>query len=322
MGMAAAIISAYGRLLLLVWVVGEWERQAAMGRGQAPLAASLVKSPLTSAEKFEANRSEEAFKSDNNRTQLEPVRSGGRRGRRRHDRLEGRLKKSRSKHGVGSSPDPGDHMTEGFLPPGRRARRNIKNAGVQRLSESIDAGQGSGDSEGRRPTETPCRLCRLCIENWIAESREGAEPIPHPAGIQCTYSEKSLNGHRPCGACGTSDGIYGIADDAMGGEVAELERLWSAFLCSRCSDMTDTGEGEVLVKYIQQRCWVCCRQATFAAKGAKKKDARHCKLHRVLGEVDVRNRLCSYRGASECSRRALFGNPSEKSGPRFCSQHK
>lgn len=321
--MAAATISAYGRLLLLVWVMGEWERQAAMGRGQAALAASVVKSSLPTAEKFEANRAEE-FESDGNRTQLESVRPGGRRGRRKQERLTGRLKKSRSKNGggAGSSLDPEDHLTEGFLPPGRQARRNLTNVGAKRLSEGTDAGQGSGDSEGRRPTEAPCRLCRLCIENWIAESREGVEPMPHPAGIQCAYSERSLNGHRLCGACGASDGIYGIAEDEIGGEVAELDRLWRAFLCSRCSDMKETGKGEILVKYIQQRCWVCCRQATFAAKGAQKKDARHCKLHRVPGEVDVRNRLCSYRGASDCSRRALFGNPSEKSGPRFCSQHK
>ena len=69
---------------------------------------------------------------------------------------------------------------------------------------------------------------------------------------------------------------------------------------------------------LSRRCYKCSRIASFGQAGGKPYEARHCKLHRFIDEIDLRHPHCIF--IEGCSRRASFGD--REGSHLYCVLHK
>ena len=74
---------------------------------------------------------------------------------------------------------------------------------------------------------------------------------------------------------------------------------------------SDYGNGD----RTSQRCSSCVRRAIFGLPG---NPAKHCKEHRLEGELDTANKQCRH---PDCARQPTYGDPA-KGGPIQCKEHK
>ena len=93
--------------------------------------------------------------------------------------------------------------------------------------------------------------------------------------------------------------------------------LWTDVFCSYCKKNC-SAETNVTMLKLNGRCVRCSRIATFGLAGGRPNNARHCRLHRLISELDLRHPRCNF--VEGCLRRASFG---EREGHvLFCARHK
>ena len=116
---------------------------------------------------------------------------------------------------------------------------------------------------------------------------------------------KALQKMRKC-KCGSVEVTHGLVS-------ARLDGTWQEFLCFPCGSQLQDAET------LRMKCAVCRRHAYFGPFGGGRRDAIHCKQHRLDSEVNLLSKVCTYSGG--CTVRPTFGDPAERA-LLFCNRHK
>lgn len=127
-------------------------------------------------------------------------------------------------------------------------------------------------------------------------------------------SEDGSGGRRRCDLCKLMDATRGVAEDGEAGR-------WKTLVCRHCSQFMKSTVA------LSTRCLGCRRYANFGPIGGSRRDARHCKRHRLPTEINVSRKRCDFRSklahASPLHRHSQCSGVPVVSfrGSNYCSWH-